>query len=360
MRQNPVRVLLVDDSPLALNLLQRLLATSPDIEVVGTATNGRDALEAIPQLQPTIICTDYVMPGMNGLEFTRHVMARYPRPILVVSSTVRTADTDRAFELLEAGAVDVFPKPRAGAETEAEVAAQFVKKVKIVSGVWVRGRPAREPTAVAPGQPAALSSSALATRPPQVVAIGASTGGPQALQAILSRLPARFPVPILCVQHISGGFLPGLVSWLGTHYHGRVQIARPDELPLPGRVYFPQEETHLVIDRMGRLHASAEPPRGGHRPAVDVTFETVADFYGDAAIGVLLTGMGHDGGAGMQRLAQAGALTIAQDKATSVVYGMPKDAVDRGAARMVLPLDEIARALIEAVYPRQHPSGEKS
>jgi two-component system chemotaxis response regulator CheB len=359
--QKPVRVLLVDDSPLALVVLQQMLAAAPDIEVVGTATNGADALDLIPALQPTLICTDYHMRGMNGLEFTQQVMARFPRPILVVSSAVGATDTDRVFALLEAGAVDVFPKPRGGPDADPLVAEKFIKKVKIVAGVWVRGRLPKEtvvPTSPAP--PRLLPEPMRVTRVPQIVVIGASTGGPQALQTILSQLPGRFPLPILCVQHISAGFLPGLVNWLAAHYPGKVQIARIGELPSPGRVYFPPENTHLVLERAGRMQVSMEPPRGGHRPSIDVTFLSVAEHDGDAAISVLLTGMGRDGGEGMEALARAGAWTIAQDEASCVIFGMPRDAVERGAARAVLPLNDIAPALIAAADPASRAFGEKS
>jgi two-component system chemotaxis response regulator CheB len=350
MSQEKIRVLLVDDSTIALVVLQRMLATSPEIEVVGTAANGREALALIPHLQPALICTDYHMPEMNGLEFTQQVMARFPRPILVVSSAVGEADKDRVFALLEAGAVDVFPKPRGGPDTSALAAEQLIKKVKIVAGVLVRGRlpkPATAPLDSSLLLPARVQSRR--SRPAQIVAIGASTGGPQALQAILSRLPDHFALPILCVQHISSGFLPGLVSWLGAHCHGRVQIANDGEVPRPGKVYFPAEDTHLIIDQCGRMKGSKDPSLDGHRPSVTVTFRSVAEFYGDSAIGVLLTGMGRDGGEGMRALADVGALTIAQDEATCVIYGMPRDAVERGAARAILPLGEIPRALIEAL-----------
>jgi two-component system chemotaxis response regulator CheB len=358
MAQKPIRVLLVDDSPLALLVMQQMLAASPEIEVVGTATNGRDALELIPALQPALVCTDYHMPGMNGLEFTQQVMSRFPRPILVVSSALGASDTDRAFALLEAGAVDVFPKPRGGREAEGLAAEQFIKKVKIVAGVWVRGRPIRENAPLPAASSRSLKPLARAVRAPQIIAIGASTGGPQALQTILSQLPDRFSLPILCVQHISPGFLPGLIAWLGAHFRGKVQIARVGEAPAPEHVYFPPENTHLVIDPRGRLQYSHEAPLGGHRPSVTTTFCSVAAYYGGAAVGVLLTGMGRDGGEGMQALAQAGALTIAQDEASCVIYGMPRDAVERGAAGMVLPLDEIARALIDAAGPMPRERGE--
>jgi len=360
MQPKPIRVLLVDDSPLALAVLRQMLVTSPDLEVVGAATGGLEALEMIPALQPTVICADYHMRGMNGLEFTRQVMARFPRPILVVSSAVGANDTDRVFALLEAGAVDVFPKPRGGRDTDAQSAELFVKKVKIVAGVWVRGRLPRETVPATRSARPALPPPIPPTRAMQIVVMGASTGGPQALQTILSQLPRRFPLPILCVQHISSGFLGGLVSWLGAHFAGKVQIARIGEIPAPGHVYFPPENSHLVIDRGGRLQASSAPAYEGHRPSVNVTFLSAAAHYGDAAIGVLLTGMGRDGGDGMAALAQAGAWTIAQDEASCVIFGMPGDAVERGAARAVLPLTEIARALIAAAELAPHAFGEKN
>jgi two-component system chemotaxis response regulator CheB len=341
-------VLLVDDSPLALVLLQRMLATSTDIEVVGVATHGRQALDLIPHLHPAIVCTDYHMPDMNGLELIREIMRRCPCPILVVSSAVGEAESDRIFSLLEAGAVDVFPKPRGGPDADSCAAESLVERIKIVAGVQVSSRKGRSiSSAICP--PSNVTGAHGKPSPFKIVVIGASTGGPKALQTIFSELPGDFPVPILCVQHISVGFLPGLVNWLGAHFRGTVQIARDDEFPRPGHVYFPQENTHLLVDRVNRLQLSHEPAVGGHRPSVSVTFRSVAARYGDAAIGVLLTGMGNDGGEGMRSLADAGALTICQDKASCVIYGMPREAVELGAARAVLPLGSIAAALLSAV-----------
>ncbi len=354
MSRKPVRVLLVDDSPLALVLLQRMLATSHEIEVVGVANDGRQALDMLPHLQPGVVCTDYHMPHMNGLELTREIMARFPCPILVVSSAVGESDSGRVFSLLEAGAVDVFPKPRRGPESDILAAEQLVKKIKIVARVQVHGRRPKAVTATVQHQ-AMLPNPRQEIRVPKILVMGASTGGPQALRTILSQLPGDFPVPIVCVQHISVGFLTGLMSWLSVHFKGKVQVARDDEQPRPGHVYFPQENTHLLIDAMGRFRTSHEAAVGGHRPSVSSTFCSVASYFGDAAIGVLLTGMGRDGGDGMQALAQAGALTICQDEASCVIYGMPRDAVDRGAARMVLPLGDIAAALASAVKSANQP-----
>jgi two-component system chemotaxis response regulator CheB len=353
----PIRVLLVDDSALALALLRRALAAAPDIEVVGTAHSGTEALELIPRLEPAVICTDYLMPGMDGLELIQEVMARHPRPILVVSSTVDPEHTERVFPLLQAGAIDVCPKPRGVPDAGSEEVEQLIAKIRLISGVFVFPRRAK----AAPGsqlsalgtegtfQPRAESREPRAARGARIVAIGASTGGPQALRTILSRLPPDFTVPLLCVQHISAGFLKGLVDWLASQCRIQVRIARDGEAPAPGTAYFPEEQTHLTLGPDGRLRLTRDPPVGGHRPAATVTLQSVARRHGHAAVGVLLTGMGQDGVAGMQAIAEAGGLTIAQDEASCVVFGMPKQAIATGAAQHVMPPAEIAAAIIEAV-----------
>ncbi len=312
------------------------------------------------------------MPGMDGLELIQHVMARHPRPILVVSSTVDPEHLERAFPLLEAGAVDVCPKPRGGADASPEEVEQLITKIRLVSGVFVfpkrapsgsmqhpaRGtqrRPGEVGDAASPlaedriSVPRAARPLRARGAPVRIVAIGASTGGPQALQTILSQFPAELPVPVLCVQHISPGFLKGLVEWLANQCRVRVRIARDGELPVAGTVYFPQEQTHMVLGPDGRLQLTHDPPVGGHRPSVTVTLQSVARLHGRVAAGVLLTGMGEDGVAGMQAIAAAGGATIAQDEATSIVFGMPKQAIAVGAAEQVLPLAEIARAILKWV-----------
>ena len=207
----PITVLLVDDSPVALALLRRALATSPDITVVGTASNGREALEMIPKLQPAVVCTDLHMPEMDGVELTRQIVSLYPRPVLVISTSTTETDHHSIFRLLEAGALDVLPKPLSGrADDYQKMASELVSKIKILSGVYVfRRRPAP-----ASGGGVSASSHESQGPAPRIVVIGASTGGPQAIREILSHLPGDFPLPVLCVQHITHGFLPGLVEWL--------------------------------------------------------------------------------------------------------------------------------------------------
>lgn len=336
-----IRVLLVDDSAIALHIMQRLLARSPDIQVVGTAADGREALDLLPALNPDVICTDLHMPVMDGLEFIRVVMSRHPRPILVVSVSVEP-DSPNVFRLLEAGAVDVFAKPRAILDADQEkLARELASKIRILSGVHVFRRNGAAMSAASPRLPIPPQTRAAV----RIVAIGASTGGPQALRAILSGLPSSFPAPVLCVQHIAHGFLSELVAWLAETSPLAVRQAVQGEVPQAGVVYFAPEDAHLELDNGGRLNLSQAPPCDGHRPSVTVTLRAAARQFGPAAVGVLLTGMGRDGADGMAAIAGAGGITIAQDEASSVVYGMPKEAVALGAARHVLPLEQIAAAL---------------
>lgn len=337
-----IRVLLVDDSPMALHILQRLLSLSPDIQVAGTAADGVEALELLPALNPDVICTDLHMSGMDGLELTRAVMNRYPRPILVVSVSVEP-DSPNVFRLLEAGAVDVYPKPRAILDADHEkLARELAKKIRILAGVHVHRRVETAPRAPPPlPPPFSLSPPA----PVRMVAIAASTGGPQAFREILSHLPPAFPAPVVCVQHIGGDFLTGMLTWLAEVCPLSVRKAAQGEIPQAGTVYFAPEDAHLEFDERGRFALSDAPPCDGHRPSATVTLRAAARRFASGAVGVLLTGMGRDGAEGMADIAAAGGITIAQDEASSVVYGMPREAVALGAAQQVLPLEQIAPAL---------------
>ncbi|QPK62623.1 chemotaxis-specific protein-glutamate methyltransferase CheB [Methylomonas sp. LL1] len=336
-----IRVLLVDDSPIALHILQRLLLRANDIQVVGTAADGKEALELLPTLNPDVICTDLHMPGMNGLELTRAVMATRPCPILVVSVSVEP-DSLNVFRMLEAGAVDVYPKPRAILEADQDkLARELASKIRIVAGVHVFRLQTAATRDVPPLQP--LPSPAA---PVKLIAIGASTGGPQALRTILSTLPASFAAPVACVQHIGNDFLADLVLWLAEACPLPVRKASQGEIPRNGVVYFAPEDTHLEFDQHGRFTLSDSAAYDGHRPSATVTLRSAARHFGANAVGVLLTGMGRDGAEGMAEIALAGGVTIAQDEASSVVYGMPRAAAALGAVRHVLPLNQIAPALI--------------
>jgi two-component system, chemotaxis family, protein-glutamate methylesterase/glutaminase len=348
----PIRVLLVEDSQIALTILKRILSSSPDIEVVGEAKSGLEALAMIPEVQPDVICTDLHMPRMDGLTFTSEVMALYPRPILVISASVQDEDTHQVFQLLEAGAVDIFPKPLSGLTIDNQAfGKELINKIQILSGVRVLTRKRKINSKLKK-----LESDKIPTfkpdfypkpnHKPKIVVVGASTGGPQALHDVFTQLPPNFPLPIICVQHICLGFLQGLIDWLGNSCSLPIQIAQPGDMPKPGKIYFPPEQRHLELDSRGRFICSDALPLGGHRPSVTVTFVSAAKAYGKSTVGILLTGMGRDGADGMQAIAEAGGFTIAQDEATSVVFGMPKEAISLGAAKQVLPIQAIAPTLL--------------
>lgn len=339
-----IRVLLVDDSPIAIELVRRMLATAPEIQVVGSASDGVEALALIPQVRPDVICTDLHMPTMDGLQLTQEVMARHPLPILVLSVSVQAEQEHNIFRMLEAGALDILAKPRGGLESDFGVTAlDLITKIRILAGVKVIRR--RRSAMAAPAKAMPPSIQGLVTTPPCIVGIGASTGGPQALEQVLGQLPADYSLPLLCVQHIAEGFMQGLVAWLAGCCRIRVCCAEEGAQPLAGTAYFPPENRHLEIDDAGVFRCSSALPQAGHRPSIDVAFSSLARRHGAGAVGVLLTGMGQDGAQGLLDIARAGGLTIAQDQESSVVYGMPKRALELGAVRQVLPLEQIGPAL---------------
>lgn len=344
----PISVLLVEDSPVALEILDRLLASSPDIRVVGKARNGKEAIDLIPKLQPKVICTDLHMKEMDGLELTKQVMANHARPILVVSTSVQKSDTNTIFELLQAGAVDVFPKPNTGLASDYEqVKRDLINKIKVLSGVTVFTKRQTPPIVVPPVNNFVFPVDK--TRAIKVITIGASTGGPQALHKIIGQLPANLPVPVICIQHISQGFLQGLVDWLDSECLVKVKIAMVGEIPQPGTVYFAPDKNHLELDAQGKFIYGSSLPVDGHCPSVTVTFKSVAKFYNRAAMSILLTGMGRDGASGMQYISDAGGITIAQDEKTCVVFGMPNEAISLGVVQHVLPIQDIAPLVLKKI-----------
>lgn len=336
----PVTVLLVDDSPIALAVLQRVLATSSEIKVVGSARSGREALEMIPKCNPAVVCTDLHMPDMDGLELTKKILELYPRPVLVVSASTQPDDTYNVFRLLEAGAIDVIPKPVAGLDADYEqMGRELISKIKVLSGVFVFRRRTSEV------HPASVTPAAASAGSPRIIVIGASTGGPQVLQQILAPLPADFPIPIICIQHIAHGFLDGFADWLRSHVRMKVMNAHEQEWPKGGVIYFPSEGRQLEIGSNGAFVIGGMEPVGGHTPSITVTMRSVAAYYKGGAVGILLTGMGNDGAEGMSAIVRAGGYTIAQSKESCTIFGMPKQAIDLGAARTVLSPDEIVTRL---------------
>ncbi|KOR33385.1 hypothetical protein TI05_01325 [Achromatium sp. WMS3] len=350
MNSSAIRVLLIDDSSLVLDLLTRILsAPGTGIEVVGTAQDGVDALSKIPKLNPQVICTDLKMPRMDGLELTRTVMARYPRPILILSVAVEKGyNDDNIFQLLEAGAIDVMPKPQGTSSGNLSgIGKELITKIKLLAGVvtFTRHRPAT--TKDKTHLPQNASNTDLVTLPTttKVIAIGASTGGPQALHTILSAISPKLSIPILCMQHISAGFTNELVTWLNNICPLPVKIAKIGESLLPGIVYFPPDNSHLILNSIGHCTTNVGAINPIHRPSITLGFNSIAQYYGRSAVGILLTGMGADGADGLLNIRKAYGLTIAEDEKSCVVFGMPKVAAEIGAAQHVLSLSQIAKLL---------------
>ncbi|MHB8621652.1 MAG: chemotaxis-specific protein-glutamate methyltransferase CheB [Chloroflexota bacterium] len=338
-----IRVLVVDDSPTMRELLVRLLQADGGFELAGVACDGEEAADLTRQLRPDVITMDIHMPRLDGVAATRRIMAETPTPIVVVAASIRTREVDLAFRALQAGAVTVVNKPPGPNDPDhARAVGTLLNTVRLMSAVKVvrqrRLTTAEAGTVQAPLRPNAQARGAAS---PLAVAIAASTGGPQAIQAVLQALGSDLGVPVLVVQHIGQGFAAGMAAWLATTCPQVVKLAEQGEVPVGGTVYLAPEDSHLLVTHRGSLALSQAPRRGSFRPSADVLFESASEVYGARVVGVILTGMGDDGVAGLRLLRAAGAPTIAQDEATSVVYGMPRAAVEAGAAGQVLPLSAI-------------------
>ena len=344
-----IRVLVVEDSLTVRSHLCSALRADPAIEVVAEAEDGRRAIELCRALRPDIVTLDMMLPVMSGLAATEYIMAYCPTPILIVSSSTNRGELFKTYEALAAGALDVLEKPRAD-EASLEWNRKLVAAVKLLSGIRVITHPrARLAAARPPGD--APRSGVQAARP-RVLGIGASTGGPGAVVEVLRGLPWPFPLPVLLVLHIGEPFGTAFAEWLDGQTPHSVRYAIDGEaVPAEGGVLMARPDRHLTL-RGGRLLWTDDAERHFCRPSVDVLFESLARESGAGAMAALLTGMGRDGAAGMLEVRRAGGLTVAQDEATSVVYGMPREAVLLDAAVRVLPLSEIGPFLAAAAGAR--------
>lgn len=344
-----VRVLIVEDSVTVRRRLCEVLAADAELEVIGEAEDGKRAIQLCQTLRPNIVTLDMMLPVMSGLAATEYIMAHCPTPILIVSSSTNRGELFKTYEALAAGAVDVLEKPQ-GDEPDGEWERRFTATVKLVSRIRVVTHPRARLGAFGRAHSASQSLPRSVQSIPrsgyQLIAIGASTGGPGAILEILRALPLAFPLPLLLVLHISEPFGVAFAEWLDGQTGLRVSYAQDGDVvsAMAGRVTMAPPEVHLVA-RNGRLHLTRDPERHSCRPSVDVLFESIASEYGSAAAACLLTGMGRDGAVGLLAVRRAGGFTIAQDEATSVVYGMPREAVLLGAAERVLPLGEIGPVL---------------
>ena len=344
-----ITVLVVDDSGVSRDLLARLLLAEPGIEICGYARDGREAVTMAAELQPDVVTMDIHMPGLDGFETTRQIMETLPRPIVIVSASFDKSDVAKMFRALEAGAVAAVEKPPGpGHPAHAALARRFIDTVKAMSEVrvirrWPRARSeARKP---APPLPPPTGG------PLRLVVIGASTGGPPALQRVLAGLPRPCPVPVLIVQHISAGFIVGLAEWLTATTGMPVRIAQHRELAAPGTALLAPDGCQMGIGADGRIVCGLEPAEQGLRPAVSFLFRAVAQNFGPRAAGVLLTGMGRDGAAELKLMRDAGAVTFAQDQESSIVHGMPGEAIRLGAATHIGSPERLAAHLHALLTP---------
>lgn len=356
-----IKVLIVEDSPVVQQLLHHILSSDPEIRVIGTTTNGEEALKAMDRMKPDVITMDINMPKMSGLEATRKIMETNPVPIVIVSGSWDIKEVVTTFRAMEAGALAVVQKPVGICHPDYEATArELVQNVKLMSEVkvvrrWTRsqrkdGIPAvRPPAGVKPDRtPAAF----------KLVVIGASTGGPIVLQNILSRLPKDFPAPVLIVQHIAPGFVQGFVEWLAQSSGFPVHLPEDCEHLQPGHVYVAPDGCHTKVEMGGRIALVDDEPENGHRPSISYLLRSVAYVFGQSAIGVLLTGMGKDGAEELKLMKEKDTVTIVQDEKSSVVYGMPGEAIKLNAATYVLPPEKIA-AVLESLVKKTDPDNLK-
>ncbi len=336
-----VRVLVADDSATVRLMLRRVLEADPGITVVGVAANGREAVREAARLKPDLVTMDVEMPVMDGITAIEQIMAYTPVPILVVSSVVSKAGSANVARALGAGAVDVICKPAAGSVEEFDAAAASIRnKVKQLSRVQVITHP-RASLTRRPGEPLPVPGSVRV----KLVAIGSSTGGPQALQMILASLPPELPAGIVAVQHIAEGFTDGLVEWLNGSCRLKVKKGENGDSIRPGEVIIAPDSIHMTVTIEQRIALVDKDAPGPHKPSADVLMESVARAYGRGALGLILTGMGNDGARGMRAIFESGGHTLAQDEQTSVIFGMAKEAIKLGVVEEVVPLPEIGSAI---------------
>lgn len=353
-----ITVLIVDDSQTTLEYLKSLLDVDDGIVVAGIAANGREAVALTARKQPDVILMDIHMPYMNGYEATRLIMENNPVPIVIMSAVDNVEDTEVAFRAMEAGAVAVANKPGGIGHPDHESAArELVQTVRLMSEIKVvRRRPPAGSGKTDPQPsplPGMISGWKEARLPIKVVAMGASAGGPPVLQAILSGIPKRFPAPILIVQHIAEGFIDGLIEWLTKSSVVPIRLADDREALMPGHVYFAPDRCHMGVSASdNRILLTDSEPENGSRPSISFLFRSVARAYGEHSVGVLLTGMGRDGADGLKLMRDHGAITIAQDKASSLIHGMAGEAIKLDGAMHELHYDTIAPVLINLLNRR--------
>jgi two-component system chemotaxis response regulator CheB len=359
--KGPIRVVVVDDSPTELLFLTSLFKSAEGMQVVGTGVNGMDAINLSKTLRPDIIVMDVIMPKIDGLEATAHIMHEHPTPIVLISSTQNPAEMNLTFEAQRAGALSAMVKP---ALTNNDACEAFLRTVRLMSQVplvrhWSKPQ-SRIPVSTGTLPPLGVTRERTAFSEEQlrrirIIGIASSTGGPSVLVNILQSLSPDFPLPILIVQHVSRGFGAGLAEWLNGEVLLKVKLAQENERPKAGTVYIAPDDYHMEVSQDGVIHLNQSPAYRGLRPSANPLFESLSKSYGKQALGIILTGMGDDGSVGMLHLYQAGGSTIAQDRQSCVVYGMPKEAIALGAVDVVLNPEQINFTLQQLVTLQSQP-----
>lgn len=339
-----MRIAIVNDMPLAVEAMRRVLALAPQHQLAWTALDGEEAAELCRRDRPDLILMDLIMPHMDGVAATRRIMAQSPCAILIVTADVET-NASRIFAALGEGALDAIDTPLLGSKNSLAGAQPLLAKIEAIGRLVDQARPA----------PSATSRKA--TSPDTLIAIGASAGGPAALAAILNAIPSDLPAGIVIVQHVDARFAPGLASWLDQHSAFRVSLAREGDRVLPEQALVAGTDDHLVFKTSTQLGYTPQPADHVYRPSIDVFFNSAARHWRGQLIGVLLTGMGSDGAQGLKDLRRLGHHTIAQDRASSAVYGMPKAAAALEAASEVLSLDGIAARLTKLLNHTRQKEG---
>ncbi|AKA68364.1 chemotaxis-specific protein-glutamate methyltransferase CheB [Clostridium scatologenes] len=333
-----IKVLVVDDSLIVQQMIVDILNSDKDIKVIGVANSGESAIKFMHKNKPDIVTMDIIMPGIGGFEAIKMIMETNPVPIIVISGLSDNENMNKTFEAMESGAVSVIEKPLEIKSNDFEkISENIIKTVKLMSEIKVVKRKANY-NKMKPNISSKFNNSFTNIK---LVVIGVSTGGPPVLQTIFSKLPENIKVPILVVQHIVPGFINGLIDWLSKSTKYPIHIAKQEEKVLPGHIYFAPDGFHMEIRPNNKVFLSNEEKENGLKPSVSHLFRSAADYYGKEVMGILLTGMGRDGAKELKLLKDKGALTVVQDKESSVVYGMPGEAVKLGAETYILSPEKI-------------------
>ncbi len=342
-----MKVFIADDSILIRNIVRELLATDPNITIVGEASNGADAVSRSLKLNPDIVIMDIDMPIMNGLEATERISAQSSIPVLVFT---HNSDPGLPFRALEKGAVDFLLKPDFNDLNKPDYVKRFIERLRILSTkkLLEKAHEKKEEALTPAGETAPSAFFPL----PRILVIGASTGGPQALASILSAIKAPYPLPIVIVQHIETGFDKGFADWLGAETKHKCILAQTGLTPESGTVYIAPTDLHLILGAQGFLLEDS-PKVLNQKPSIDLLFGSAAGRYGAASLAVLLTGMGSDGAEGCLAITLVGGMTVVQDQASSLIFGMPRSAIAKGAASLILPLSRIGPFLSKLVEAKR-------